>query len=218
MKSFTAITSIALAGLAQAGEIFTAPYGEGGTWNLYQFVDSRTTWDDAKTLAEAEHPPVGDTNLKGHLVTLSSAAENFMVRWILNKQSAWCGLTDNERFGGHEAGSDPLNGWVWSTGEPITYTNWKPNEPDNWTDSGTGEDAVFLDRYGKWSDAGSGAGGEFATQEGYVIEWESRAKSPPAGAIPIKKTWPAQIAMPPLVPGKWSARWVSGYTKTGNHS
>ena len=39
-------TVFAAADVAHA-EVFQAPYGPGGSWNLYEVVDSRATWIEA---------------------------------------------------------------------------------------------------------------------------------------------------------------------------
>lgn len=202
--------------LASAGELFTAPFGEGGTWNLYQMIDQPVTWDEAKLAAEQLKAPTGAARLAGHLVTFSSLGENLFVRFISQRQGAWCGLTDDERFGGHEAGAGARNGWKWITGEPLTFSNWKPSEPDNWSEAG--EDAVFIERYGRWTDTGSGFAGQASSSHGYVVEWETRSDQPVKGAIPISKTWPEGVEMPALLPGKWNARWATGYVPLSENS
>jgi hypothetical protein len=200
--------SLALAGLTAAGELFTAPFGEGGTWNLYQCVSRPVTWNDAMRLAGEMKAPSGDTDLTGHLATFSSLAENLFMRQVSDRQSAWCGLTDDERFGGREAGAHPRDGWKWITGEPLTFSNWKPGEPDDWSDAG--EDGVIVERHGRWTDAGIGIGGQAANTAYFLVEWETRSPRPVEGAIPLAAAWPANIGIPPLVKGRWSVRWASG--------
>ena len=201
--------------LPAAAQLYTAPFGPGGTWNLYEYTH-QATWNDAKRLAEESTPPAGKSATKGHLVSFSSIAENQFVRSFCNRQSVWIGLTDDERFGGHEAGSHPRNGWKWLTGESLTFSNWKPNEPDDWMGEGTGEDAVMMERYGRWTDGGIGVAGQTGPVQSYVIEWETHSPGPVEGAIPMSRTWPADDMMPPFVSGKWSARWVSGYANSDN--
>jgi len=202
--------------LAPAGALFTAPFGEGGTWNVYQVVDESVTWNEAKLGAQELKLPVGEARLPGHLVTFSSMGENLFVRFIAQRQSVWCGLTDDERFGGQEAGAGTHGGWKWVTGEPLTFSHWKPVEPDNWSEAG--EDAVFIDRYGQWSDTGNGVAGQSPSRHGYVVEWETRSATPVTGATPISKAWPDGVEMPALLPGKWSARWAAGYVSLDANS
>lgn len=61
-------------------------------------------------------------NLGGHLATIRSASEG---DWIANnfKDFAflWIGLNDQAQEGS----------FIWSSGEPVTYTNWFSGEPNN---------------------------------------------------------------------------------------
>lgn len=203
---------LALCAISGAQELFTAPFGPDGTWNLYQ-LKGAATWNDAKRDAETVKGP---GNSAGHLVTFSSIAENHFMRTVANRQSVWCGLTDDERFGAKEAGSHPREGWKWVTGETLSFSNWKQGEPDEGTGRGeSGEDAVFIGSYGKWNDDGIGVAGQTATRFPYIVEWETRSKTPVAEATPLTRTWPEESVMPDLVRGKWNARWVSGYVKMG---
>lgn len=76
------------------------------------------------------------TNMGGHLVTITSAAENNFVfnTW----PSGWIGFTDEAVEGQ----------WRWVTGEPVTYTNWNGGEPNN---VGNEDYAQFVGG-GKWND------------------------------------------------------------------
>jgi hypothetical protein len=102
-----------------------------GTMNGHTYFRSNfsRTWPQAKAMATA---------IGGHLVTIGSAAENS----LLAGTPAWIGLTDEAVEGN----------FVWVTGEPYSYTNWWPGEPNN-----TGnEDYVFMNFYGSnlWVDFG----------------------------------------------------------------
>ena len=68
--------------------------------------------------------------------TFASAAELKSVTDNYDGQrSSWIGLTDDPKFGGTESALEPIpqvDGWVWVTGEPVTYTNWfSAGNPDN---------------------------------------------------------------------------------------
>jgi hypothetical protein len=202
--------------LAPAGELFTAPFGEGGTWNVYQAIERSVTWNEAKLGAQELKLPVGEARLPGHLVALSSMGENLFVRFIAQRQGVWCGLTDDERFGGQEAGAGTGDGWKWATGEPLTFSNWRHSEPDNW--SNAGEDAVMLNRHGRWTDKGNGLAGQVADRAYFVVEWETRSAEPVTGATPLSKAWPDGVVMPALVPGKWNAHWAAGYVPLSENS
>ncbi len=91
----------------------------GHTYHLIRDDDgiSGVSWTDAE--AEA-------IDLGGHLVTINDAAEN---AWILsafpgggaNDFYVWIGLNDVASEGT----------FVWSSGEPVTYTNWFTGEPND---------------------------------------------------------------------------------------
>ncbi len=104
-------------------------------------------------------------NLGGHLVTISDAAENEFVRLMMQNGGygeAWIGSNDI----GH------VGTYTWVTGEPFTYSNWSPGEPNN--GGGVQHYAYMLnrDRYiGVWDDAQ----GSPLAKGGFVCEWEPGA-------------------------------------------
>jgi hypothetical protein len=72
----------------------------------------------------------------GHLVTVTSAAEN---NFIFNLwPSGWIGLTDEVTEGV----------WRWVTGETYSYSSWNPGEPNNVGN----EDYVQFVGGGRWND------------------------------------------------------------------
>jgi len=75
-------------------------------------------------------------DMGGHLVTITSAAENNFVfnTW----PSGWIGFNDEAVEGQ----------WRWVTGESVVYTNWNGGEPNN---SGNEDYAQFVSG-GKWND------------------------------------------------------------------
>ncbi len=86
----------------------------------YTIVDG-FPWEEAETNAVA---------LGGHLVTINDYEEN---QWVLTNvvQPAtslpvWIGL--------HQlpGSPEPAGGWVWSSGEIVTYTNWQQGEPNQY--------------------------------------------------------------------------------------
>lgn len=116
----------------------------------------------------------------GHLATISSAAENKVVRGLVNS-SKWIG-------GSEDVGdtSEGTGNYTWLTGEPFTYTNWASGEPDqgevrcSTIGPGPGpgsiqacyEHCISMDGQGLWSDA------RCDVADGYVCEWD------PAGTKP----------------------------------
>ena len=84
----------------------------------------------------------------GHLVTVNNAAEHaWIIESFTPQQSEdfflWIGLNDAEQEGNFR----------WSSGEPLTFTNFAPGEPN---DFGSGEDYVYLNNFDargwQWND------------------------------------------------------------------
>jgi hypothetical protein len=188
-------------GQATPSEYLTGPYGPKGTWNLYKIVKTPATWADAQALAEKTTDPLGGTNKAGHLATISSGAENMFVYNYIESEAVWIGLTDNEKFkGASEAGSSPNKGWAWVTGEPVTWTNWQTDQPDNGRgNGGEEEDGVAIQRFGGWDDQPIDGGRRYA--HSCMIEWDVQSPQPVKGALAIQTIlpprWPAIKELPP---------------------
>jgi uncharacterized caspase-like protein len=102
--------------------------------NLYVAVLAwSVSWDAAKALAE---------RAGGHLVTITSRAENDFVLKLFESDDRFTNPHDQNRFldgpwiGLYQdpAGREPAGGWRWVTDEKVTFTGWrvKPgNAPDN---------------------------------------------------------------------------------------
>ena len=190
--------------------VYTAPFGAGGTWNLYQVVRVSETWARAAAHAQAMPAPLGGSELAGHLVTISSMGENMFVKRIGGRPEVWIGLTDNERYGGHEAGASRTKGWVWITGEPVAFQNWSRSQPDDWRGKGLGEDGVALWTRGQWNDTAIGLDGQEEQTHYFAVEWEVRAKRPVPGAVALPPVLPAKLPGPAGGAGFFGVR-----TKTG---
>ncbi len=176
------------------GTFFTAPYGSGGTWNLYQASSTPKTWTQAQEQSEATIDPLGNSGQKGHLVTVGSAAENMFVYTKVQGRFIWLGLTDNEKWGGKEAGLNRKGGWHWVTGEPLNYMLWSGNEPDEQEGPGR-EDGVAQEYGGRWRDFSIEEHGENSAMHAFMTEWETQSKDPVPGAIRIG----------PILPQKWAS-------------
>jgi prepilin-type N-terminal cleavage/methylation domain-containing protein len=107
------------------GYTYLGAYGS----SQYYLSSLATDWRTAKTNSEA---------IGGHLVTLTSSAENTAVSSFtglgsgVNTIMTWLGYTDEVVEGQ----------WRWVTGESSSFTSWAPNEPNNSSLSGssTGQD------------------------------------------------------------------------------
>jgi hypothetical protein len=101
----------------------------GGNGHLYQavLVPSGISWSDAKAAAEAAG---------GFLATIASAEENSFVYSLVSDNLYW------HTAGGYAVGPwlgalqpngspEPDGNWGWVNGEPFTYSNWLPGQPNN---------------------------------------------------------------------------------------
>ena len=82
--------------------------------NKYILFESNVSWNEAKRICES---------YGGHLVTITSAEENSVVKSLASKakNNVWYGATDKETEGV----------WKWITGEAFTFSDWATGEPNN---------------------------------------------------------------------------------------
>ncbi len=66
--------------------------------------------------------------LGGHLVTINDVTEN---QWVFDTFSSFGGTDRLMWIGLHDAGPSGTFQWAWSSGEPATYFNWSPVEPNS---------------------------------------------------------------------------------------
>jgi len=141
-----------------------------GHW--YKVFESKVGWTEGRRQCEA---------IGGHLATVTSIPESDFVTSLLPKSAGIAvlalGATDQMEEGT----------WRWITGEPFTFTNWRPQMPGFATaepDGGRNEN--YLCTYGsndqqlagKWADIGD-------TNDvliGFVCEWEP----PAAGSVVVQ--------------------------------
>jgi hypothetical protein len=103
-----ALVALRMGSAAQAAT-FTNP----ANGNQY-FLTTSTTWTDAQAQAVAAG---------GNLVTINDAAEqNWLSSVFGTTELFWIGLTDRVTEGVFQ----------WVSGQPVTYTNWAPREPNNY--------------------------------------------------------------------------------------
>lgn len=101
-------------------------------------------WSTAKANCEA---------MGGHLVTVTSAAEN---NFIFNLwPSGWIGLTDEVTEGV----------WRWVTGETYSYSSWNPGEPNN----AGNEDYVQFVGSGRWNDLPNNQSLPYVLEFEYIV-------------------------------------------------
>ena len=107
------------------------------TQGQYMFVPEEMAWNEHNDRAKA---------MGRHLATINSAEENEEVTRISGGKPVWIGGI--RKGSGNGPGADH---WYWSDGQPWTYTNWYPGEPNN---SGGAENRVHLglQARGTWND------------------------------------------------------------------
>lgn len=143
--------------------------------NSYEFISGFFSFDEANAAAQA----LSFNGVNGHLVTITSSAENTFVANLISAldHSVWIGATDRTVEGE----------WRWVTGEQfwsggsagtaLLYANWALGQPD---DFGGGQDVATIfggavpTNAGKWDDGGSGSGigGGVFQRDGYIVEFE----------------------------------------------
>ena len=106
---------------------------DGGNGHSYGqvLVESAVDWATAKSAAES----LEYKGVRGHLVSITSQAEQDFVARIFDGGRSWIGLTDDPAYGGTESfgqANPQVDGWVWVTGEPVVVAHWyHPDEPNN---------------------------------------------------------------------------------------
>jgi len=139
-----------------------APAYFAGTDSYYDVVRVDGTWSAARSAAES----TSYLGRPGRLATITSQAENDFVAALLPEY-----LNIGYAIGGlqpPDAGNN--EGWSWISGEPWSFTNWAPGEPNNF---GGIEDYLVMysnfgpDKLGTWNDVSDSD----AFNHGYVIEY-----------------------------------------------
>lgn len=119
----------------------------------YEFFDYSLTWEQASNVCEQKG---------GHLVTIGSDKENDIIWNTINNSSIekfWIGATDKITE----------SNWEWITGEPIEYTNWNSEEPNN--SKGFENYAEIISSSGKWNDVYNYANIN-SLKYGFICEYE----------------------------------------------
>ena len=133
------------------------------------------SWDSAKTSAELS----SYLGVSGHLVTLTSLAENEFV-WT----NLGVSLLRDYWLGGFQVSRsiEPSGGWQWVSGETWSFTNWNTGEPNNLA-SGKEDKLEFAGGTsagaysGKWNDELDTG---YGVPNGYIIEYATTVPIPPA--------------------------------------
>ncbi len=127
------------------------------------------TWDQARADAAA----MTFQGIPGHLVSLTTQQENDFVYALGDVHYYWVGGFQNTAS---PTFSEPGGGWEWITGEPFTYTNWYPGQPDNTSGSGPENYLELLQnaQFGQtWNDAA-----QMIHPRGYIVEFPTGTAIP----------------------------------------
>ncbi len=81
--------------------------------NTYQLTPGKMSWEEAQQYAES---------IGGNLVQIDDAAEN---QWLINTFG-----NDTFYIGANDIANE--GEYFWTSGQPLTYSNWAPWEPNNW--------------------------------------------------------------------------------------
>jgi hypothetical protein len=119
VRAWGLFASVVVAGVAaaQSGQAVEWKVSEGGNGHWYGIDDQFTpNWKQARTRA---------TQLNGHLVSLTSSAEQSFVRQFVTTRGlgsfdVWLGAYRDE-----VAGAGPTQNWHWVTGESWSFTAWR---------------------------------------------------------------------------------------------
>jgi hypothetical protein len=101
----------------QKGTVVHPPGAIPFEGHYYRFINSFTTFGTSQSASVAAG---------GHLAILNSAAEDDFVWKMGGRYNDWIGASDAIFPGG----------WKWVSGDAMAYTNWAPNEPNNWLGGG----------------------------------------------------------------------------------
>lgn len=173
IKRLIALSAIPLicAHVSLATEPIEWSHLDNGNDHWYQVVTvpGGIDWTDANAMATGM---ILHGNA-GHLVTITSEAENNWIHQHLTMGDVWIGAIQSPDS------SEPADGWEWITGEPWTVEFWCSGEPAN---TGGAEDHATITYSwprcpGAWNDAN-----QFDTCSGFLVEW-SLDSSPSVDAI-----------------------------------
>ncbi len=129
--------------------------------HYYDFIEMPgISWNNANNIVGILPQYNG---LTGHLVTITSESEQeFISDMLPEHERPWIGLTDKDSEGSFK----------WITGEPLDYTYWNTNQPDNYNNN---EDYVHLfGSESKWNDNND----NYTYSSGFIVEFTSADLDP----------------------------------------
>lgn len=159
MRRSCAALSVAFLSSVAHGQPIRWEPAVGGNGHYYERVSGTTlTWHQARDAAASRT----HAGLRGHLATFTSAQEWSFINsgaFLPEPGGAWIGADQAQ------LGSETLEGWRWTTGEPFGFSKWLSGSPDNAGD----EDAMAIGgaaEYG-WIDTSASS-----ARPVYLVEYE----------------------------------------------
>ena len=136
-----------------------APILFAGNGHYYDFISATVTWDGALAGAAAATPfDPGTGPIPGHLVTITSAAEQAFLDTLSDGRGYWIAASDRGSEGTWSWRAGPEIGMVfWSGGlggGPVAgrYSNWNFAEPNNAGGENVATDNLFGSNWNDWCD------------------------------------------------------------------
>ena len=161
--------------------------------HYYYLYQQSKSWKDAQAFCESKG---------GHLVTITSAEEQAFLEEYLE------GFKDGDYMIGLHRDLDEFQTWV--TGEPVSYTNWGTNEPDNLGGQSVGvmtngerKGSGYHIARGQWDDNRNGS-------YYFLCEWD--AGNPAPVSQPSAQFSPADLL------GDWHGQYTSHFYGTNDPS
>lgn len=157
-------------------------FAETGNW--YKAVGDTLPFDAPAIVSWVDAN--ADAQARGvHLVDIHSAAENAFVQNLALSNDPnhghWIGLYQPP------GSPEPDGGWQWTTGAPVTFTNWGGRSPSN--NGGSENHAQLIGNNpsfapDKWNDYNGTDTGAFPWKGGYVLE---KTGGVPTNPVPIPR-------------------------------
>jgi hypothetical protein len=184
------------------------PISQNGNDHFYEVIPALggISWSNASVAA---------TNRGGYLATITSSNENEFVFGLASQNTnIWYNGYGPWLGGIQPAGSaEPSGGWSWITGEPFTFQNWAPVQPNN----NAGEDRIHFGGLpaisSAWNDLGQN---NTNYSRGYVVEY---AQHPNAVTLQITTNaghlilrWASRTNVQYTV--KWTDELTNGFSNT----
>ena len=157
------VLALTLASAAHAQQAVQWKLENGGNGHWYATTSSPgVSWSDAASMSALRG---------GALATLTTAQENNFVVAAFQASGPrypWIGLRQSPDA------VEPGGGWAWVSGEPLSWTNWSPSEPN-------GDGSFDADQANIWLVDEPGLGRPLGTwndwhvggPDGYMIEWSA---------------------------------------------